>query len=319
MDERKLIRLGNSSFAISLPIDWVKKAGLNKGDEIALVENSNGELVVSPEFNAGEEKETEIDLNKSDEYTLEKEIKSAYVKGYDKLNLKGKNDYELKKKTKDIGSKLLSFELVKETKDSLVFKDFFKSEEVEIRGFIKRIDNNIREAFEILLKGFGSEGITGKDLENIEEIEEDINRLYMLISRIMFKSFDNPSILKKLNMKNIDLFTNWWFSFNLEHIGDGVKKTARHLGKKPLNKGKKELESYFKEIKSIYMNKIKSFYKRDKEMALKAMKKSKKIFRKYIEKGNKSKDPSFSIVKENLENLQDACYQNLKMLLYNEL
>ena len=36
MEQRKLIRLGNSSFAIALPKDWVDKSGLKKGDNVFL-------------------------------------------------------------------------------------------------------------------------------------------------------------------------------------------------------------------------------------------------------------------------------------------
>ena len=34
MEQRKLIKLGNSSFAIALPKDWIEKSGLKKGESI---------------------------------------------------------------------------------------------------------------------------------------------------------------------------------------------------------------------------------------------------------------------------------------------
>ena len=34
MEQRKLIKLGNSSFALALPKEWVDKSGLKKGDNI---------------------------------------------------------------------------------------------------------------------------------------------------------------------------------------------------------------------------------------------------------------------------------------------
>ena len=47
MERRKLIKLGNSSYAIALPKSWVTKSGLKKGDEIFVIKNSNGELVLT--------------------------------------------------------------------------------------------------------------------------------------------------------------------------------------------------------------------------------------------------------------------------------
>lgn len=74
MEQRKLIRLGNSSFAIALPKDWVDKSGLKKGDGIFVERNSNGGLTIEASYNKeSARKEAIPDLKDKDE-AREKEI-----------------------------------------------------------------------------------------------------------------------------------------------------------------------------------------------------------------------------------------------------
>ena len=82
MEQRKLIRLGNSSFAIALPKDWVDKSGLKKGDNIFVERNNNGEMLISSQFKKiNEGKKAVINVDGKDESKIKREFTSDYIRG----------------------------------------------------------------------------------------------------------------------------------------------------------------------------------------------------------------------------------------------
>ena len=46
MEKRTLVKSGASSFTVAVPIAWVRRNALEKGDEIAIEENELGDLVL---------------------------------------------------------------------------------------------------------------------------------------------------------------------------------------------------------------------------------------------------------------------------------
>lgn len=46
MNSRKIIQLGNSSYVISVPKNWVKRNKLSKGDRLLVQENGKNDLIV---------------------------------------------------------------------------------------------------------------------------------------------------------------------------------------------------------------------------------------------------------------------------------
>ncbi|MCX6747984.1 MAG: phosphate uptake regulator PhoU [Candidatus Pacearchaeota archaeon] len=313
MEERKLIRLGNSSFAIALPKAWVDKAGLKKGDKVYILPNSNGELMISPEFKKGEGKKIEINTNSLDEYALQKELKSAYVRGYKEMHFSGKNNPSLKNSISELKSDLLSLEFVESEKDKIVVKDFMNIEEIDIGNFIRRMDNNIREMLEIVSQRIAKGKMPKSELENIRKIDDDVNKSYLLISRILILGLDNPSILSQLKTSSLDLFNRWWFSFNLEHIGDSLKTISKIMCNSEVE-ASNQIHAFLKQIIEIYSESMVTFYNSDKTQAISSMRKSHSLFQEH--KKEEFKNIPHSKIAENLKMLQDACYQNLKMTLY---
>jgi len=61
---------------------------------------------------------------------------------------------------------------------------------------------------------------------------------------------------------------------------------------------------------------MQSFYKKDKELSLSTMKRSFEVFEKQQVQNRKNEEASSLKLNEMLKNLQDSCYQNLKMTLH---
>lgn len=317
MEQRKLIRLGNSSFAIALPKNWIEKSGLKKGENIFIQQNSNGELIVSSEFKKiNGEKRIDIDLGNKDIYSLNKEVAAAYVKGYDLIYFTGKRDRRKIEEIKEITKSMISIEIVDNNEEFTIAKDFFNFNEINQANFIKRIDNNIKEMFSLLIEAIKNKNFSQHKIKEIEEIDKDINKFYLLHSRLMFKGLDNPSILSTLRLNSVELFNNWWVCFNLESIGDSLKSILFVLKNSKIdNKQVNLIVSLVSEIQKIYNKTMESVYKGDKEIAIEVSKEMQKILNE-CEKVLKSNENVLIQITDKLKEIESACYQNAKIILY---
>ncbi len=316
MDQRKLIRLGNSSFAIALPKEWIEKSGLKKGDKIFITKNSNGELIISPEFKGiNGKKEIEIELKEKKFPELWSEITASYVKGYTTLKFVNKQNKESADIIKKAIQGLLGFEIVENTKDQIVVKDFFNIEEINLLNFVRRMDNNIREMIDYIIDN-NKNKITNSNLSDIANADKDINKFYLLMSRIFYHGLDNPAMLNVLKTDAEILFMDWWLSFNLEHIGDEIKSIATILKNSKISvKNSKKISFLTSEVKKIYVHSMESFYKKDKNLALESSKKGKKIWEE-LNKESKSDDPIISKIALRLKEIETSSYQNTKLIAY---
>ncbi len=314
MEQRKLIRLGNSSFAIALPKGWIDKSGLKKGDKVFVMPNSNGEMIISSEFKKGNgEKKIVININGKNENRIKREFVSAYINGNSLFEFIGNIDKEKNKQIKKIVQEHISCEVIEEKDKKIVAKDFFNFEESSTEHFIRRIDNNIREMFEILIDSIEKSKIGGSNLKEIEDIDLDINKFYFLNSRIMIMGLNNPTFVNLLKASPTQLFNNWWFVFHLEHIGDNIKSIASKMKKEEITSEiQKILVPILKKVKEKFETSVKSFYSNDKEDLYDIMDAGKSTWL-LCENLAKSKNALLSSAGENLKNIDNGTYQIIKM------
>jgi len=81
METRKVQRLGPSTLAMTLPAEWAKEHGVNKGDEVSLRMGGKGTLTVLPESVSTEESKAVINADGLDAQSLERAIVAQYVLG----------------------------------------------------------------------------------------------------------------------------------------------------------------------------------------------------------------------------------------------
>ena len=315
-EERKLIKLGNSSFAVALPKEWISKSGLKKGDKVFILPNNNGELMISSEFKKnGLGREIIIEIDGKNEDSIQRDFISAYINGNTTFQFRGSINNEKKRYIKKLIQNYMNCEIAEEKDNFLTAKDFFNIEDVDLNNFTRRADNNIREMFGILINGVKTNHITEQEINDIKEADADINRLYFLSSRIMTLGFNNPSLISTLKTEPTNLFNSWWIAFHLEHIGDGIKGLIRTIRQPNKNKESfNKLAHLLIEINKLYEDSMKSFYEKDKKGLHEIMERGKLIWEK-CDKLTRGNDAFLSATAEKLKNIENASYQIIKMIL----
>ena len=63
--KRKIQLTGKSTYTISLPREWIDRMKIDQGDELSVLEQTDGTLIISKEFlSTQKEKEVIIDLDR---------------------------------------------------------------------------------------------------------------------------------------------------------------------------------------------------------------------------------------------------------------
>ena len=263
MEQRKLIKFGTSSHVLSLPSSWLKKNKLGKGNMIYLQENNNGELILSSSISESELKKITIISDNKHFKRLSKEIFSAYINNYGIIVITGKNLDSIRDEIRKMLHGFVALEIIEEDKEKIIAKGFVNIKDVSINENIRRMDVIIRSMIDEMKKSVSS------DIWNaIYKKDHDVNKFFYLLMRTLKGAMYDPGLMRSLGIKNENLFSFWIICENLEDIGDEVKRVSRFIAGGKLNANEKnKLENIFDEIEKLYLDAMKSYYKKDKELA----------------------------------------------------
>ncbi|MDI6738100.1 MAG: AbrB/MazE/SpoVT family DNA-binding domain-containing protein [Nanoarchaeota archaeon] len=128
--KRSIMLMGGNTYVISLPAGWVKRHGLEKGQEIEVTEDI-GKVVISASLKP-ESKMASIEYEKGDN---EKLIK-AYQMGYDEIKVAG--SISLDSLQQVINEFLPGFEIIASGKGYCMLKSVSEPSRAELDALIRR-------------------------------------------------------------------------------------------------------------------------------------------------------------------------------------
>ncbi|MBW2978080.1 AbrB/MazE/SpoVT family DNA-binding domain-containing protein [Candidatus Woesearchaeota archaeon] len=264
MQIRKLVKSGTASHTISLPKDWIQKNKLKKGDLLYIKEENNN-IIISPEQKEQpvKHKEITITIDNKDIGTIRRETISSYINNYHIFTFIGninKNIEELRK----ILDNFLALEIIEQTDKKLVAKDFLNLQEFSLNNTIRRMD--------MLTRSMLTDTKGKSQSKALELMDFEVDKLFFLISRLIRANLTNET--SKIN--NVEALSIWWLAKNIESIADSAKY---------LILSKQEIK-LFEEAENYYKESIKSYFKKDKQLADKLIAQRKSL----LEKAEKLKN-----------------------------
>ncbi len=262
MDLRRIIKFGTSSYVVSLPKSWVNKNKLDKGDLLYFNENGNNELVLSPRD--VEKKKNlsriNIDIKGKPLQTIRREIMSAYISNHAIIKITG----DLKKVRPDIDNMLhglLALEIMEDTPERIVVKDFLNLNDISLSDVVKRMDVMVRTMMNDADTSFKK-----NMYDKLSQLDKSVNKLMFLVFRVVRGGMKDPAVLQSLKVNCCtDLLDYWLIADKLEGIADDTRRIARFLKKSSLSKQETDdfkamfdisRENYAKAMKAFYSNNI---------------------------------------------------------------
>ena len=220
---RKVQRTPSGTFFVCLPKRWAERHGFKPGSVVAVSETSEGKLLIDPEYGAELSPRT-ITLGPSP--YLSREIIAKYLLGFDVITIEAKEriSFEVRDIVKNAVSRLIGLEIVEEDYSRIVLQcllepSSFPPEKILRRGYTIAAGMH-RDVVNALVDG---------DLHLAKAViarDDEVNRLYFLLVRILRTIIQNPSLSEKLGVRPIECLDYRLVASLVEAIGDECVRIA---------------------------------------------------------------------------------------------
>jgi len=265
---RKVQRTPSGTFFVCLPKSWAENYGLKQGAVVAVTETSDGKLLIDSEYGAVPSPRT-ITL-KPGPY-LSREIVGKYLLGFDVINVEAKEriSLEVRETVKNAVSRLIGLEIVEEDYSRIVLQSL-----LEPSGFPP--EKNLRRGYMIaasMHRDVVNALVDGDShlAKNIVARDDEVNRLYFLLVRILRTIIQNPSLSEKLGVRPIECLDYRLAASLVEAIGDEcvriALKTVELKGTKLAEDLKRALIEFHMVCFEAHENALKAFFAGDTGLA----------------------------------------------------
>jgi len=224
MDElRKVQRTPTGTFFVCLPRSWAEQHGLKKGNLVELGETGDGKLLIDPKYNV--EQLPRVATLNTGPY-LRREIVGRYLLGFDIIRIEAKERiaFDVRNIVKTTVGSLIGLEIVEETHSQMVLQCLLEPSGFPPEKILRRnyaiVAGMHRDAASSFIDGDSqlAKSVTARDDES--------NRLYFLLVRILRTIIQNPSLSEKLGITPIDCLDYRLAASLIEAIGDDSVQVA---------------------------------------------------------------------------------------------
>lgn len=224
MDEfRKIQRTPTGTFFVCLPRSWANRMELKKGEIITLTETTDGKMLLDPNQ---ELSKLPLSTTLNAGPYLTREIIGRYLLGFDIISIEAKENitFNARKDVKKAVSSLIGLEIFEETYSRIVLQCLLQPSGFPPRRILRRIYDIIagmnRDAVNSFIHG------DTQLAKSVVARDDDSNRLYFLLVRILRTIIQNPILNEKLEISPIDCLDYRLAASLIETIGDLSVKTA---------------------------------------------------------------------------------------------
>lgn len=245
---RRVQRTSSGTFFVCLPKSWAQRCNLKRGVVVGISEGANGKLVIDAKYGSELLPKTVI-LEPGP--LLGREIVANYLLGVDVIRVQGREriGFEVREAVKSAVSGLIGLEIVEEDKSGIVLQCLLEPSGFPPEKILRRayaiaagMHRDVVNAFvegEIQL----AKSVIARDNES--------NRLYFLLVRILRTIIQNPSLSEKLGVGPIECLDYRLVASLVEAMGDEcvrmAQKTVELKGAKP----DKELGKLFTDFQAV--------------------------------------------------------------------
>lgn len=231
MEIRKVQVTGGSSYIITLPKEWTKSLNIKKNDQLGLITQPNGTLLVTTEITGRQVQITkEFDVDNTTEPTcIYRCLIGAYIAGYTIIKIKSAKKMPLFVRTnvREFTEMTIGQEVVEETDTSIIIKDLLNPVEMPFNNTIQRmyiIVKNMHEDAISALKN-GNKMLA----EDVISRDNDVDRLHWLIARQYNMILRNANLAENMGV-TLGMATNYLLiSRIMERIGDHAVIIAKNV------------------------------------------------------------------------------------------
>ena len=225
MELRKIQRTRGGTFFVTLPKEWALRNGLTKGSVVYTSITSNGRLIIDPRYDL-RHKPLSITIRPSP--YLGREIIGKYLLGYDTIRISAKDriTIEQRERVKGTVSKLIGLEIIEEDHANIIIQCLLQPGALPPEKILRReyliSSSMLRDSMTAILQG------DAQLARSVIARDNEVDRLYFLVVRILRTIIQNPSLSEKLEVSPIDCLDYRLTASLVESVGDQASQIAEH-------------------------------------------------------------------------------------------
>ncbi len=319
MEIRKIQRSGNSSYIISLPVEWVRAHDIKKNDPVEMTTHPDGSISIQPSGKTRHKAEVKtFNLGKkiNHDYLFRKMI-GCYVNGSTTIELRTSTEFPFA--VRNIVSRFIEVavgqEVVEEDNNRIVVADILNQSEMPMEKTIKRMYVISRKMLSDSIQAI-DESNTGLSA-SVKDIDYEVDRLYWLISRKHNSFLKYPNLATKegltLNDSNVYFISGKMIERISDHAVRISKYSPRLINDRKSKKARRMIAALGYRCMDIYADTMKSLYKRDPRSAndvIELVSGMQKDFDSVLKEAFKTRGPVSIPVAYITEGLQRICNYN---------
>lgn len=226
MQTRFLQRTSGGSYLISLPKDWVRRNGLEKGSQVGLFSHVKDLMVIDPKPLKGPEpREAEIMMSED----IGRELTAHYLSGHDRILVRSERMVkpEEKEKIRISASRLAGLEVINETSHTMLLVNLSMPLDLSVEDVMKRMHQIGSSMFKDTLMAV-SEAET-QLAANVVERDDALDRLYFLVIRLLKTTIGDLRLADEMNVDPSQCLDLRLAASIMEKIGDNCVDMCSHL------------------------------------------------------------------------------------------
>ena len=287
MEVRRLQHIKGGSFTLSLPKEWVEKRNLNRGEGIAVFEEEDGSLRLSPIKMEHRETEAVLALEDFPEVrALEYCIGTYYIQGVSRIRVTSKKTIpaDVKKRLKLLRMNLPGVEVAEERADAIGFHAIVDPAAFLLESLIEKTSS-----FSLHLQEDAIKSLLENDFQLandvIERSKEALRHYRMTIRQVALAS-SSRTIARKVGVKNCrECVTFALIARDLNRLVYHSSSIAMHfLTLKGRAKTNRQISDAIRDISGIayemQRDTVQAFLKKDVKLAITSMGKMRGVRRK---------------------------------------
>ena len=276
---RRLQKIG-SSMLVSLPKKWVDDNNLVKSSEVE-IETGQNSLSITANKDNKPSKEVIISYPLPKEENIVADITGAYLLGYDTIRIKGETTIPIedREKIRESMRRLVGVEIIEEEASSINIQFLLDATSLKPEKILKRMSTIAIGMFNETLDGLVSHDKS--NLQTMPNRDDEINRQYFLLVRLIRSTMIDRRLANIFNMENIDILDYRIAANLLEIAGDTIVELANLISHTSVSKNDlKKIYNLVKDTENIFKKSIDAFIANDRLLAIDAI----KLHRNYLKK-----------------------------------
>lgn len=218
---------------MTIPKAWVVKNKLEKGSILSFSERKDGKILASP---YGEQERKIATVTLTPGATLQREIEEKYLLGYDVFEISSEQviNSDIRETVRRVARGLVGLEVVEEEPKKIVIQCLIEPSLL----FPDRILRRLHMIALAMQKDALTSFILGdpKLARTVGERDEDVDRLYFLLVRVVRAALTDPTIAEKLGATPIDCLDYRILASLVERFADYATDIAGSTWSRPVGR-----------------------------------------------------------------------------------